>query len=125
MCLKTNKPKGNNMADTDYKTPKERIDADFRKKLEGSATVFSPTNISSDCAYSSSAKGQTETGRSTFPENIQKGPSLAMIYSPSQAFEGLFDPCTALKNGTLFAGLEFPFGAASCGNFKTPGGRVS
>ena len=35
--------------------------------------------------------------------------SLAMVYSPIQAFEGLLEPTAALGAGTLFRELEKPF----------------
>lgn len=38
-----------------------------------------------------------------------KGVSLAMVYSPIQGFQNLYEPCVALKNGTLFAELNLPF----------------
>ena len=38
-----------------------------------------------------------------------KGASLAMVYSPEQAFEGLYEPDEALVRGTVFIALEKPF----------------
>jgi len=40
-----------------------------------------------------------------------KTPSLAMVYAPRQCWQNLFDPQTALANGTLFADLVLPFEA--------------
>ena len=37
------------------------------------------------------------------------GRSLAMVYAPKQAFEGLLEPTAALSAGTLFRELEKPF----------------
>lgn len=34
---------------------------------------------------------------------------LASVYAPLQEFADLYDPLTALKKGTLFAGLDLPF----------------
>ena len=34
---------------------------------------------------------------------------LAMAYVPMQVFEDLYDPCTALIAGTVFASLDKPF----------------
>ena len=42
---------------------------------------------------------------STFPPHI----SLAMMYVPFQRFEKLYDEDKALKRGTLFEALDFPF----------------
>ncbi len=35
-------------------------------------------------------------------------PSLAMVYSSRQAFDGLYSPAEALSRGTLFRGLDKP-----------------
>jgi len=35
--------------------------------------------------------------------------SLAMVYSPTQAFAKLYEPSKALTRGTLFAELDKPF----------------
>jgi hypothetical protein len=40
-----------------------------------------------------------------FPQN---GVQLAMVYSPVQAFEGIYTPEDALMRGTLFEGLDKP-----------------
>ena len=37
------------------------------------------------------------------------GASLAMVYSPEQAFEDLYEPDEALLRGTVFIALEKPF----------------
>ena len=47
-----------------------------------------------------------------------RGKPLAMVYSVLQDFEGLYDRDKALTRGTLFEGLDLPFGGssgASCG----------
>ena len=35
-------------------------------------------------------------------------PSLAMVYTPIQSFEGLYDPAEGLSHGTLFQALDLP-----------------
>lgn len=37
------------------------------------------------------------------------GYPLAMVYSPEQAFENLYEPEEGLAHGTVFAALDFPF----------------
>ncbi len=37
------------------------------------------------------------------------GASLAMVYSPEQAFENLYEPDEGLVRGTVFIALEKPF----------------
>lgn len=46
-------------------------------------------------------RGCAAFGRTHFP--------LAMVYTPMQAFENLYDMDAALKNGTLFRDLDLPF----------------
>ena len=37
------------------------------------------------------------------------GYPLASVYAPLQTFDELYDPATALKQGTLFSQLDLPF----------------
>ena len=39
---------------------------------------------------------------------------LAMVYSPLQAFSGLYDEEKALSHGTLFSELDLPFEGYKC-----------
>ncbi len=39
---------------------------------------------------------------------------LAMAYVVDQVFEGLYDPEDAHRNGTLFKGLNLPYGGGRC-----------
>lgn len=41
--------------------------------------------------------------------------SLAMVYSPYQKFESLYDPCQGLQRGTVFCQLDKPFYGAGRG----------
>ena len=41
---------------------------------------------------------------------------LAMVYSPAQRWGNLYTPEDALKNGTLFADLNFPWVAGEKGS---------
>lgn len=43
-----------------------------------------------------------------------KGVPLSMVYSPYQEWENIYDPETALKRGTIFKCLDFPFMHAGC-----------
>lgn len=44
------------------------------------------------------------------PENgCLSGRSLAMVYSPCQEFEGVYEPMAGLAAGTIFRELEKPF----------------
>ena len=39
---------------------------------------------------------------------------LAMVYSPLQAWQSLYDPANALQHGTLFCELDKPFLGRRC-----------
>ena len=43
---------------------------------------------------------------------------LAMVYSPNQDWEELYEPETALCQGTLFKQLYFEWAPKTCGNIK-------
>ena len=38
-----------------------------------------------------------------------EGMSLAMVYSPCQHFEKLYEPMEGLRRGTIFCALDMPF----------------
>ena len=41
--------------------------------------------------------------------SVTNGQPLAMVYAPKQEFRNLYDTKTALRSGTLFKELYFPF----------------
>lgn len=41
-------------------------------------------------------------------------PALAMVYSPAQEFDDLYDYDTALSRGTVFMSLDKPFMGGRC-----------
>lgn len=58
------------------------------------------------------------TAGATFALPDLYGTPLAMVYSPVQRFENLYDPEEGLAAGTIFRDLDFPFypaGCSSCG----------
>lgn len=62
--------------------------------------------------YSSEARCDVNTQNSV--GSVQNKRSLAMVYSPKQEFESIFDPEIALINGTIFEQLHKPFQRSSC-----------
>ncbi|MBO5022987.1 MAG: spore coat associated protein CotJA [Clostridia bacterium] len=53
--------------------------------------------------------GVTRQGRNNCKNDCLHGQSLAMVYSPCQEFENLYDTAEALCHGTLFSDLYKPF----------------
>lgn len=49
------------------------------------------------------------TGSDMVRNDCMSGRSLAMVYSPCQEFEGLYEPMAGLAAGTVFRELEKPF----------------
>ena len=45
---------------------------------------------------------------------LQRSAPIAMVYSPMQQWKELYDPCTALTNGTIFKELDLPFYPTPC-----------
>ena len=43
-----------------------------------------------------------------------EGMPLAMVYSPQQKWENVYDPEKGLERGTVFAALDLPFYPAAC-----------
>ena len=40
---------------------------------------------------------------------VQNPTTIAMVFSPKQCWQNLYEPCKALSRGTLFADLDKPF----------------
>ena len=65
------------------------------------------------CSCAESGDGvdrdNTDMGACTSGRDPLDGASLAMVYSPEQAFDGLYEPEEGLTRGTVFIALEKPF----------------
>ena len=48
-------------------------------------------------------------------DNAMEGMPLAMAYVPWQHWKDTYEPCKALKIGTIFPELNLPFMERSCG----------
>lgn len=58
----------------------------------------------------STCRGPGLVRNPSMPENgCLSGRSLAMVYSPCQEFEGIYEPAAGLMAGTIFRELEKPF----------------
>ena len=57
------------------------------------------------CLGDAPATPQIPTGKN----DCMSGRSLAMVYSPCQEFEGVYEPMPGLMAGTIFRELEKPF----------------
>lgn len=113
----------------EYKTPRERVNDDLRAMTENDMAVFDfissnplakqenhgccKTNEYQTTRYNKEENTRMR-GRGSFTNNVCSCPSLAMIYSPDQDFDDLFDIDLALAHGSLFKGLVFPLEASSC-----------
>ncbi len=67
-------------------------------------------NISGcNCGCSRCGSGNSVQRNQYRPDTTLAGFPLAMVYSPYQQFDNLFDPEEALCKGTLFSDLDKPF----------------
>ena len=65
-----------------------------------------------DCTTDRRNAADTHTGTCRTP--VYPGVSLAMVYSPCQAFDDLYDVEAALARGTIFKELDKPFYPTPC-----------
>ena len=129
-------------------TPRERIDAELMRRILAESGMpvhrdadipvsaspawtekadFPPEAVGCGCAEAvgnAEKKPVTDCAENeVIPEpeaenDVLSGRSLAMVYSPRQAFTDLYDTETGLTRGTIFARLDLPFEPASCGRRK-------
>ena len=110
----------------DCGSPLDRIDGDVLRMMLG----VDPDEAAGGARASRRAAGnrgaQNTGGRcagqgaagATFALPDLYGAPLAMVYSPAQRFDNLYDPEEGLEAGTIFRDLDLPFyptGCASCG----------
>ena len=62
-----------------------------------------------------SRNGRAGNGGGAFRLPALEGAPLAMVYSPQQKWEDVYDPEKGLERGTIFAALDLPFYPAACG----------
>lgn len=111
----------------DYRTPRDRVDPVFKARLENDAG-FRPAGVfhssgAGDCGCQNVRQYDLNNSGCRGNKsgcNLSGDCPLAMIYSPCQEFENLYEPNEALVRGSLFKDLDFPFRAYCCGG---KGGR--
>lgn len=85
-----------------------------------SAGAFCPSAGATSTAQNRASYGGTPVGvpavnqLGVAPTDNAPVTSLAMVYSPTQVFRDLYEPCKALARGTLFAELDKPFQGSCC-----------
>ena len=95
-------------------TPRERVDARLLSQLlaecDGvpcSVTASArPLGGCTSCRFSPS--GNRPLPSANPRENREHGISLAMVYSPAQEFDNLYEPEEGLYRGTIFVKLDKP-----------------
>lgn len=89
-----------NYARTNMRSSQMRITAEMSPYSAGART----SDFKADCSGTGARQG-----RNGCTNDCLRGQSLAMVYSPCQVFENLYDPSEALCRGTLFSDLYKPF----------------
>ena len=81
----------------------------------------SPAAPVSHRSYSAAASNRSQptaaAARPAYSSAIPRvvdAPSLAMVYSPCQKWQQIYDPVKALSRGTQFAELDKPFAGGRC-----------
>ncbi len=59
-------------------------------------------------------RDMTRSHGNCFDMTTESGQTVAMAYVPMQIFGKLYEPCTALEEGTLFPELNKPFLGGKC-----------
>lgn len=78
-----------------------------------------PTNnVNFRCEVNNYAKNNCNSKCDNITLTGLNGYSLAMVYSPHQSFDDLYEFEEGFCNGTLFKKLNFPFYMASCRGVK-------
>ena len=72
-------------------------------------TTYCPAGTLGRRMMQTTAYTQTAQEKPCKKESLQEGVSLAMVYSPAQRFDELYEPAEALCRGTLFRCLDMPF----------------
>ena len=93
--------------ENDNRTPRERIDDSFLRRMLGEGEQASPrenVNHRGGLPCNPQNQGLVGHGLSDFP--------LGMVYSPIQEWRNAYDVQTALERGTLFRDLDKPWEVA-------------
>lgn len=102
----------------DYRTPRERITGELLERVMEDETESYGSFVRTGTNNASrSTDGQVRSGKGSYTRG-NTYPSLAMVYSPFQEFENLYEPEEALTRGSLFVDLDLPFEAYCCGGRK-------
>ena len=98
-----------NAANTTWKNRSEGCGCAIPSSRAGSCTE--ETAEKSGCACGKSPRSEEGCSCRSGSENgcLLEGQSLAMVYSPYQKFDSLYDPRRGLCNGTIFTDLDKPF----------------
>lgn len=94
--------------------PRDRLTPGMSEHIEPTTPVDT-TPYSAPCA----CRIEADTPRAEHAARAQLAdcamPALAMIYSPKQIWQNIYNEEDALTRGTIFADLDKPFCGSTCG----------
>ncbi len=95
--------------ENDVRTPRERACDDVLRRMahEQSRNATAVARPSCACPVEPRAGKRDCRG-----EYVQGGPSLAMVYSPYQHWQNVYDHDKGFSRGTIFRDLDMPFEAS-------------
>jgi len=96
--------------ENDYRTPLDRVDEEFLRRLLGTADQNNSNTPAEERSTAASARvyGSTEKNKNSVSR------PLAMVYAEYQCWNALYEPSEGLDSGTIFRELEFPFYPTPC-----------
>ncbi len=101
----------------DNRTPLDRVDEGFLAEMfDGSAVGES---LGGKRSVFSEAVTGTCTAREDFELPTLDGAPLAMVYSPKQEWECIYEAEEGFVRGTIFKHLDLPFKASDCAGCRT------
>lgn len=118
--------------DYDYNDmpPRERIDDEMRRRIFAAEEAVGDgvASHSASCDLRQNRRTQCSCHVDVTDEIHFKAPKLrdvplAMVYSPYQEWDKLYDEEIGFEHGTVFKDLDFPFYPTPCGNSRGCRGR--
>lgn len=98
------------------RTPRDRLGNEMLRRVlndDYSCQTHCHTNIR--CAGNNNYKANRV---GTCIQTSQNARPIGMVYAQVQVWGDMYDPCEALKRGTMFRELDLPFLMYNCGSQK-------
>lgn len=102
----------------DNRTPLDRVDGEFLAGMFDGGAVGESFGGGRRSAFSEAVTDSC-TAREDFELPTLGGAPLAMVYSPKQEWECIYEAEEGFARGTIFKRLDLPFRASDCAGCRT------